>query len=454
MDKIERYLELVPVMPLLVGMVGAVVVFLIIPAKYRMPMALSLMMIWLPLGEMVGLGTIHAIAKVTGFAVYSLVAVAAWLDPAPRRQTPPLAWIYLLLAALAFMFIVTVRDLSLALAIRLQWMILVVAVLSVSRTIVDEASLQRVIRAITLGLALALLLPLSALVLQPGKSFQGLGRFFPYDTNANHIGVLFAMAVPLTLYWAIRTPIFILKPILLGFTAVGMGMGVLTGSRSTMIVMIGVSFPLVVFLTRRPVLTALAGLLLAGGMAWVFGFAETVELERFGSLETGRVDLGRRYLEIIAERPFLGLLETEGESFLRSEFIIQAHAHNGYLETLYVGGIAYGIPTFFLVGYTGLCTFRTWRNRRLIAADPLFINLLVAFMVMIYAHGFVNHSLFYPTTTLAFVHVLLSVFFMGVVLDLKREGQSLVPLGDEAVDLLDEDDYDDYSHDEAAETAS
>ena len=82
------------------------------------------------------------------------------------------------------------------------------------------------------------------------------------------------------------------------------------------------------------------------------------------------------------------------------------------------------MPVFFLVAYTGLCTVRTWKHRRLIGADPLLINLLIAFMVMTYAHGFVNHSLYHPTTTLSFFHVLLSVFFMGLVMDLKHGAQA------------------------------
>ena len=85
-------------------------------------------------------------------------------------------------------------------------MILVVAVLSVSRTIVDEASLQRVIRAITFGLAVALLLPLSALVLHPTVSFHwaGVGRLSPYGPHANHIAGLSPLAAPLPRYWAPR----------------------------------------------------------------------------------------------------------------------------------------------------------------------------------------------------------------------------------------------------------
>lgn len=46
---------------------------------------------------------------------------------------------------------------------------------------------------------------------------------------------------------------------------------------------------------------------------------------------------------------------------------------------------------------------------------------------MALAHLFLNHSLFYPVTTLAFFYVLLSVFFMGLVVDLRRCGYGLYP---------------------------
>lgn len=53
---------------------------------------------------------------------------------------------------------------------------------------------------------------------------------------------------------------------------------------------------------------------------------------------------------------------------------------------------------------------------------------------MALAHGFLNHTLFCPTTTLAFFYVLLSVFFMGLVVDLRRCGYGLYPAGEEDVD--------------------
>ena len=138
MDKIGRYLEVVPLPLLLVAMVGVFAVFVVIPAKYRMPMALSLTMIWLPVGEMPGLGLIQAIAKVTGFAVYGLVAVTAWLDITPPRRTPPMAWLSLVTSAFAFVFILAVSALLLALALLGQCMIVFASVLSVVRMLASQ----------------------------------------------------------------------------------------------------------------------------------------------------------------------------------------------------------------------------------------------------------------------------------------------------------------------------
>ncbi|MHC4428235.1 MAG: hypothetical protein ACYS0D_06475, partial [Planctomycetota bacterium] len=58
--------------------------------------------------------------------------------------------------------------------------------------------------------------------------------------------------------------------------------------------------------------------------------------------------------------------------------------------------------------------------RKTIKADPLLINLSMALMFMTYAHGFVNHALHYPTTTLSFIHVWLSVVFMGFAHNLAK----------------------------------
>lgn len=453
MDRVELYLQVVPLPVLLIVPVVALAAFLLIPSRYRMPVALSLMMVWLPMSEYADLGMIQAVSKTTGFAAYILVAVTAWLDPGPRRPLSVMAWMYPATALLGFMYIWTVSDFAMALVIRVQWLMLVIAALAVARTIVDEASLLRVLRALTVGLALALAVPLSDLVMHPGTAFKYGMRFAPYDMNSNHTGVLFAMAAPFTIYVAMRSSRAMWRVLLISVAAVGMGMALLTVSRSTLVVMLGMLFPMTLVLTRRPIITALAAIILVGGLYWTIGKVATVNFGRLSTIETQRVPIFREYLGVIAERPLLGLLETEGESFHGTQTLANPNPHNGYIHALYFGGISYALPLFSIVAYTGLCTFRVWRKRRLIAADPLLINLLVAFMVMAYAHGFVNPSLYYPTTTLAFPHVLFSAFFMGLAGDLQQRSRGGLPLGYETSGWLYPDD-DEPLDDEAAEYAA
>ncbi|MCH8152868.1 MAG: O-antigen ligase family protein [Planctomycetes bacterium] len=429
MSTVERYLQIIPLPVLMIAPVGALLAFLLIPGRYRMLAALSLTVAWLPLSEYEGLGIIQALAKTTGFAVYMLLAVTAWMNPGPRRRLPLMAWLYPAVALLGFLYIWTVTDRPLAFVISVQWLTLVIAALAVSQTIVDRASLLRVGGAITVGLAIALALPLSDLVLHPGTAFGARGRFSPYGMNANHVGVVFGLAAPLALYAAIRARPIIWKALLVGVAVAAVGMGVLTASRSTVWFMAGSALPLALAMTGRPMMTLSGAIILAVGVNWALGEAGEVPLERLSTVETRRVEIAEDFLGVIAQRPWFGLLGTEGESFRRAEteFIASRNPHNAYLHILYFGGISYALPVFTLAAFTGWCAFRTWKGRRLVAADPLLINMLVAIMVMTYAHGFVNQSMYYPTSPLAFPHVLLSAIFMGLAMDLKRRGEALVP---------------------------
>ena len=346
------------------------------------------------------------------------------------------------------------NNLALALAIRVQWAILVCAAIAVANTVVDEKSLKRIWRTLCLGFGLALLLPASELFLNPGSAFLGTGRFNPYDSNPNHIGVVFAFCPMFAGYAAMYAPRGIKKWFWLGIAALAVGCGLLTASRSTMVVMIGCSVPLVMVWVKRPALVFLGAVMLIGAIGLTMTFAENVRFVRFSPadiLESKRIAfIGEHpYWPLIAERPLFGLLETEDESFLRADTALYGHPHNAYWELLYFGGFTYGIPWFLLVGYTFFCVFIVWQRRKHIRTDPLLVNLLIALMVMIYAHGFVNHALHYPTTTIAFVHVWLSTVFMSLAADLRQGRAVLEP--DEPGEP--DDFYDDYGygpHEQAA----
>ncbi len=420
MDRVERYLEVVPLPVLMLGPILALAAFLLVPARLRLPMAIAFQMVWLVLGEMLGLGFIQPVAKATGFAGFGLVAVTAWLDPGPKRSLPALAWGYVAIAIYGFVFIWTVIDLGFAFVIRLQWLIMVMAALAVARTVVDERSLIRLGTALVVGLGIAVFIPFSDLLLHPSTAFKYGLRFTPYQCNANHTGVLFALTAPLAAYAALRGKGALKRVLLLGIAAMAMGMGLLTASRSTMVVMLALLAPVGLKLIRQPAVLAALAVFAMGSIFVMFKFMSPgeVPLERLATVETGRVEQGKEYLDLIAERPWFGLLGTEGESYV-TETEFQSHSHNGYIETLYQGGIGYALPVFTMVAFTFYCTFLFWKSRRSFTADPVLVNLLIALMVMAYAHGFVNHSLYWPTTSISFIHVTLSTLMLGWARDVK-----------------------------------
>ena len=419
MDKVQQYLDIVPLWALVMLPLLVAGLFLIMPGRWRLSVALVVMVAWLVLGRLSEIGVISQVAKATGVAGLGLVAFAAWLDPGPRRRLPALAWLYLVMGLIGFIYILTVRDRTLAMVIRIQWLVLVIAALAVARTLTDEASVVRVVRSLAIGFVIGAFTALSDLVLHPNEAFgKGLGRFFPYGANANQIGIVFAVSVPLALYFALRTRNILVRLPLLGVCGIAAGLGLLTASRSTMAVMIGASLPLVLALTRRPVVVVIGSAILFAALSWVMGLGEDVKLERLGNLQTTRYQTAIEYLGYISERPIFGLLGTEGQSFL-AEDSPGRHPHNAYIEALYLGGLSYAIPLLIFVGMSLRAAFVVWRHRRWSGADPLLISMLASLMVMVYAQGFINGSIYYPTYAWAFLHVMLSLFFLGLAGDLK-----------------------------------
>ena len=449
MDRVQQYLDVVPLTVLIMLPLLAAGLFLIVPGRWRLSLALILMVAWLVLGRLSEIGVIAQVAKATGVVGLGLVAFAAWLDPGPRRRLPALGWLYLVMGLLAFIYILTVRDRTLAMVIHVQWLVLVIAALTVARTLTDEASVVQVVRSLAIGFFIGTFVALSDLVLHPSEAFRaGLGRFFPYGANANQIGIVFAVSVPLALYFAIRTRNILIRLAFLGVCGVAVGLGLLTASRSTVAVMIGTSLPLVLALTRRPVLVVIGAATLLAVLSWVMGLGEEVKLERLRSLETGRLQTAVEYIGYIAERPIFGLLGTEGQSFLEED-LTRGHPHNAYIEVLYFGGLSYSIPLFILVGMSLRAAFVVWRRRRWFGADPLLISMLAGLMVMVYAQGFINGSIYYPTYAWEFLHVVLSLFFLGLAGDLKS-GQVNVLTAEAAEEDGSYADYDDEPETDAA----
>lgn len=419
MDRIRLYFDVIPAWVILFAPAIAVAVFFLIPRRLRLPVSLVLLVPYLTVGRLPGAGMVAWGSKATGWAMLAAVAVAAAMHPGPRRRLSPVLWLYPVMAAIAPIYVLTTTDWLLALAIRIQWLMMVVAAMLVARTIVDAASLMLVVRSIALGGVIAILITLSSFVIAPGEAFRaGLNRFAPYDANSNQVGVVFTVAVALALYLGLRASAWT-RLFWLGAAMLALGQGLLTGSRSVLVTVVGTSLPVVGAMARRPIVAIAAVLVGTAAMAYVLAQTEETPFERYASLETGRVYLFEEYVQrSISERPMFGLLFTEGQSVLRDEEL-GAHSHNAYLDLAYIGGLSLLLPMLFLAAVSMYSGVYVWRHRRWLDTDPLLITVLVAYLFMAYAHGFVNGSIYYPTYEWAFLHLLLSCLFVTMAREMR-----------------------------------
>jgi len=439
MDRIELYLDIVPIPILLAGVAAAIVVYLAVPARYRLVIALSIVPIWLTIGRLPDLGIISQAAKVSSAMVFFLVGLGAFLHPGPRRQLPTLVWLYLIMACVMFLYVFQVQDRMLAMILRLQWLMVVFAAIMLIRTVVTFQDLQRIINGLAFGCFLALLLPLSGLILFPGEAFlRGAGRFQPYGVNSNQIGMLFALSIPLLYYKAISTRAVSLKPVILGAVGLSLGMALLTGSRQTLLAILMVGIPIIFKLSRRPVITLVALAVGFGAITYVVGLAENTAFERFTELETNRFEVWGAYTrDVYSQRPLFGLLGVNSEMAFRSS-VVGAHPHSAYFNLMYMGGLSLFVPMMILLFTSLSCAFRTWRMRNFIGADPFLISILGMLLVAMYTQGIFNQVVYWPTYTWSMVHVILSVFFISIGTDLKQQDPAWVIPDLEAEEVWDD----------------
>jgi hypothetical protein len=375
---------------------------------------------WLLLGLLPEIPTAQALAKTTSVLAYALVFISAILTPGPKRRVPPIVWLYPAVAVLGFIYLPSTVDRTVAMVLQFQFLVLTFAAIFTVRTIVDEESLMRVLVPLAIGAAIALGIPLSALLLNPAEAFAGgWGRFRPYGGNPETFGPVYVLAMPLTLYFAFRTKSPILKSGFAAACATAFGLGLISATRSVLIVMAIASIPMWLPLMRRPGLVLIVACLGAVIVGYLVSQPEEVSYERLTTLETGRVEIAVAYLDIIADRPLFGLLGTSGESAFAAGSIA-THPHNVYIERLYIGGLTYFFPFAVLIAYSSWCILRVYFARRRYDIDPVLTATLCTFLLGVYAHGFVDGVIMYPTHSWAWWHVTLAVLVASLASDLRQ----------------------------------
>jgi len=426
----EQYTDVIPLPVLIMAPVVIGLVFLLCPGRLRLPAALIIMPPFLLVGRLPLLGAPALGAKALGFAMLLAVAAAAILSPGPKRKLHPLCFAYVPLALVGPIFLLTTEDSTIPVLRSIQWICMVLAVLAVATTIVDAAALVRVLKYLAIGFVLDTPILLSALV-SNSWTYTGHSRFEPYGASSLQIGMVFTLTAGITLYFALRDRMILMRLVWAGTAAAAAGMALLSGSRSVAITMMGVCAPVGLAMLRKPVLAVpMIGIMLVG-IAVVISRVDSNPFDRYKSIETARGSQAVEYIrESIAQRPLTGLLGTRG---LRAEAddSLGYHAHNAYLMQAYFGGLSLAIPYLLLAAVSLAAAIYVWRYRSLMDADPLLISTLAAFMVMIYAQGMVNHMIYMGTNTWGFIHVLLSVLFLtwaGELMRFRRENPGLAAM--------------------------
>jgi len=421
MLRTDIYIELIFAQPWLLTPIAVIILVLAIaPADKRLFLTLLLVVPWLTIGRSPGLGPISAAAKVSSGGAFLLIAFAAIIHPSMKRAIPGILWIYPLMAFLWIFFVIGVHEQSVAMVLRVQWLLMTLAVLLLLRTINTLEDFLGVINALTIGCIIALSLPISALLLNPVESFMGgLGRFNPYGANANHIGMLFALSTPLIGYAMMTWKRITFRPFLIFLLALILGMALLTASRMTALAIAMVLLPIVLVLTKRPFVTIFSFCILGSGLYWILSLAGDTSMERLGTFESQRTQIWSRYIQnAFAKRPLFGLLGTGGESYLQSN-AVGSHPHSAWFNLMYHGGITLLLPMMYMVAYSTYAGYKVWQSRRLLGGNPLLYSVMFMLLVAMYVQGCFIQVVYWPTYSWAFLHVFLAGLFICMWRDIK-----------------------------------
>ncbi len=413
MDRLQEISQVLSLQSLTVVMLIAFAAYILTPGTLRLRSGLAVLVVISELGKFLDFGIISHFAKGLLPIAYVYVAVAAMTHPGPRREMSIYAWGYPFLAFVALFYLQNVLDFRLAVIFRAQWLIICVAAVMVGRTIVDQASLRNVLVGLGIGMALASSLTFSSLVMNPAIAFTwGYGRFSPFGTNPNQIGLLFALAVPITLYLSITAQSSGARAIYGVFFLIAAAQAVLTVSRASMGIALVPSLPILVRMTRQPLLVGLAilGLVFVAYYSALHG--EDVSFDRlYAHGVHERMETASQMWSMIRENLLFGLLQARHAYAMVMQ---ELNSHNAYLDLLYLGGLTLGLPHFLLFGMGHCRAIRAWLLRNHLPFDPVAMGLLTALSLSALAHGFINCTVLYPTYIWSFVNVLVAGFFLSL----------------------------------------
>ncbi|HIB01605.1 MAG TPA: O-antigen ligase domain-containing protein [Phycisphaerales bacterium] len=264
--------------------------------------------------------------------------------------------------------------------------------------------------------------------------------------------MLFALAAPLFAYAAMTHKNVSLKPFFLFALIITIGMALMTASRQTMLAVILVMLPVMLVLTKRPVMTVLGLGVAAIALPFILSLGAEADLQRYSSLETGRLDIwGAYFTEVFPKRPLFGLLGTSGQSYFKAINEVGQHPHNAWLYLMYIGGLSFAVPMIYLTVYSTYSGWMVWKYRNVLPGDPFLYSILIMILVAMYIQGLFNQVVYWPTYAWSFLHVVFASLFICMWRDI-RDGnvqgalfEDYDPYSDEVEDDTEEfEEYQDY----------
>jgi len=417
MEKIISYLDRIPLELLITAPVIGLIVYFQIPLRKRLSVMLATTFVWLVIAICPGLGVFKDLFKILLPAMLALLVFTAYRDPHPRLPLPGLCKLYLVLAAAQFLYVLGTQDRINAMVYCLQWLLMVLAAFRIVQSITTWERLKHVMFSVTVGATTGSLFLLSSF--HKREYSLDAGRYWPYDAHPNHVGITLIISSMLCFLWAQQTRNPKIKMLFIALGSLSFMQLIMTVSRTS----IAAAFPPILVLclhyAKRPAQVVMAIFVLS--IVLMVGIEKTSKFryERLGSLKTPRTQIYTDYLADIETRPFTGLMFSRGRSMQqKDQSVNEQHVHSSYIYALYIGGLSFAMPLFFLAAASLFSALHLWMNRNLF--PHRLVELMCMFMVTCYLIGVSITELYKPVNNLAFVSLLFSMTLIGIASDKKR----------------------------------
>jgi hypothetical protein len=415
MDKVARYLESIPPGLLASALIFCVAAYYLMPLRFRLPVMVAGTCFWFSVSICPQLGVIKDLFKILLPVILAMLVFTAYRDPGERRALPFVCMLYPVMAVAQFLYVLTTINRFDSMAYCMQWLLLVLASMRIVESITSWQRLRLIVVSLGIGLTLGSLFALSSF---HAREFSlASGRYYPYGAHPNHIAASFIFSAVLCLLYSQQARKTRTKITMMALGAIGLSQLLMTISRTSIVSALPPLGVLFLHYFKRPAHMVLVAFVLSGVLMYGLSVTSKFNYQRLKSLNTGRTQIFGNYYDEVEARPFTGLMFSRNRAMFSAGDETQ-HAHNSYLYILYIGGLSYALPLYFLVASSLFSALHVWMYQGHLK-HRLF-PILCMLMVTCYLIGLTVAELYKPVSVLSFLHLLLSMLLISIAMDRER----------------------------------